>query len=102
MWPPPSTRGRRPAAARSRSRCAAAAQPPPSWRSRSRGERRRDGTGGRMRLLIVEDDREAAEAMSRGLAEAGHEPVVAADGEAGFKAAHDGRFDVMVVDRMLP
>ena len=55
-----------------------------------------------MRLLIVEDDLEASEAMTLGLAEAGHECIVAGDGEAGFSAAHDGRYDVMVVDRMLP
>ncbi|HEY3800837.1 MAG TPA: response regulator transcription factor [Caulobacteraceae bacterium] len=55
-----------------------------------------------MRLLIVEDDAEASEAMSRGLSEAGHACVVAGDGEAGFNAAHDGQYDVMVVDRMMP
>jgi two-component system OmpR family response regulator len=55
-----------------------------------------------MRLLIVEDDAEASEAMKLGLAEAGHQCVVCADGEAGFRAAAEGRFDVMVVDRMLP
>ena len=55
-----------------------------------------------MRLLIVEDDLEASEAMVRGLADAGHDCVTAADGEAGLKAAHDKRFDVMVVDRMMP
>jgi len=55
-----------------------------------------------MRLLIVEDDAEAADAMSRGLVEAGHECVVAEDGEKGLLIARDGRFDVMVVDRMMP
>ena len=55
-----------------------------------------------MRLLIVEDDLEASEAMVRGLADAGHACVTAPDGEAGLKAAHAGRFDVMVVDRMMP
>jgi two-component system OmpR family response regulator len=55
-----------------------------------------------MRLLIVEDDAEASDAMKLGLVEAGHECVVRADGEAGFKAAAEGRFDVLVVDRMLP
>jgi DNA-binding response OmpR family regulator len=55
-----------------------------------------------MRLLIVEDDAEASSAMARGLNEAGHEVVVAGDGEAGFNAAHQGRYDVMVVDRMMP
>ena len=55
-----------------------------------------------MRILIVEDDLQAADAMERGLGEAGHACVVAADGEAGFTAAHDGDYDVMVVDRMMP
>ena len=36
-----------------------------------------------MRILIVEDDLEAAEAMERGLSEAGFECVRAADGEVG-------------------
>ena len=55
-----------------------------------------------MKLLIVEDDIEAAEVMLRGLAEAGHECVSAPDGEAGLIAAKGAKFDVMVVDRMMP
>jgi two-component system OmpR family response regulator len=55
-----------------------------------------------MRLLIVEDDAEASEAMARGLTEAGHECITAPDGEAGFTAAHKGGFDVLIVDRMMP
>jgi two-component system OmpR family response regulator len=55
-----------------------------------------------MRLLIVEDDAEASEAMARGLTEAGHECQTADDGEAGFAASRRGRFDVMIVDRMMP
>jgi len=55
-----------------------------------------------MRLLIVEDDAEASEAMARGLSEAGHQCTVAPDGEKGLLAAHDGDFDVMIVDRMMP
>jgi two-component system OmpR family response regulator len=55
-----------------------------------------------MRILIVEDDLEAAEAMERGLAEAGCTCVRAADGEEGLAAARDGEFDVMIVDRMMP
>jgi len=39
-----------------------------------------------MRLLIVEDDAEASEAMARGLAEAGHDCVVQPDGEKGLLA----------------
>jgi two-component system OmpR family response regulator len=55
-----------------------------------------------VRLLIVEDDLEACQTMVRVLAEAGHECVCAADGVAGLTAAGDDRFDVLVVDRMLP
>jgi two-component system OmpR family response regulator len=55
-----------------------------------------------MRILIVEDDLEAAEAMARGLTEAGHACERAADGEEGLTAARAGEFDVMVVDRMMP
>ncbi|MBV9996863.1 MAG: response regulator transcription factor [Caulobacteraceae bacterium] len=55
-----------------------------------------------MRLLIVEDDAEAGEAMTRGLADAGHGCRVVPDGEAGLAAAREGGFDVMIVDRMTP
>src|SRR5688572_17572924 len=55
-----------------------------------------------MRLLIVEDDREAAEYLRKALREAGHVAELARDGEEGFAAAIDGDFDVLVVDRMLP
>jgi two-component system OmpR family response regulator len=55
-----------------------------------------------VRILVVEDDREAAEAMRRGLAEAGHECRWAPDGEAGLADARGGGFDILIVDRMLP
>jgi two-component system OmpR family response regulator len=55
-----------------------------------------------MKLLIVEDDLEASSAMATGLTEKGHQCETAGDGEAGLRAARDGRFDVLVVDRMMP
>jgi two-component system OmpR family response regulator len=55
-----------------------------------------------MRLLIVEDDRDAAEYLRKALREAGHVAELAPDGEVGLAAAVDGEFDVLVVDRMLP
>ncbi|MET0293848.1 MAG: response regulator transcription factor [Phenylobacterium sp.] len=55
-----------------------------------------------MRILIVEDDLEASDAMARGLAEAGCACVQAPDGEAGLQAARQGGFDVLIVDRMMP
>jgi two-component system, OmpR family, response regulator len=55
-----------------------------------------------LRILIMEDDLEAAAAMARGLAEAGFETAHAPDGAAGLTAARAGGFDVLVVDRMMP
>ncbi len=55
-----------------------------------------------MRILIIEDDIEAAEAMQRGLSEAGYECQHAADGEYGLEAARAGEFSVLIVDRMMP
>ena len=56
-----------------------------------------------MRILIVEDDLEASEAMARGLGEGGHECVTAPEGDAGLIAARaTEKFDVMIVDRMMP
>ncbi len=50
----------------------------------------------------MEDDAGAAEAMAKGLVDAGHETLIAPDGEAGLHHARSGGFDVMVVDRMMP
>ena len=55
-----------------------------------------------MKILLVEDDREAAEYLKKAFAEAGHTAHVAADGESGFLLADSGDYDVLVVDRMLP
>jgi len=55
-----------------------------------------------MRVLIVEDDEDAVRYMIKGLKEAGIAADHAADGAAGYALAVDGRYDVCVVDRMLP
>jgi len=55
-----------------------------------------------MRILLIEDDREAAGYLLRALREAGHVAEHAADGEEGIHLARSGRYDVMIVDRMLP
>jgi two-component system OmpR family response regulator len=55
-----------------------------------------------MKVLIVEDDVEAAAAMVRGLSQAGYEAQHAADGVLGLAASRKGGFDVYVVDRMMP
>jgi two-component system OmpR family response regulator len=55
-----------------------------------------------MRILVIEDDREAAQYLAKGLRESGHTVDLAADGEEGLALARDGAYDVLVVDRMLP
>ena len=55
-----------------------------------------------MKILVIEDDREAAEYIEKALGEAGHTAHVARDGETGFSLADSGEYDVLVVDRMLP
>jgi len=55
-----------------------------------------------MRLLIVEDDRDAADYVARAFREVGHVADLAADGEEGLALALDRSYDVLVIDRMLP
>ncbi|HMN87547.1 MAG TPA: response regulator transcription factor [Bauldia sp.] len=55
-----------------------------------------------MRILLIEDDREAASYLVKALREAGHVPDHAPDGEQGAEMASGGGYDVLVVDRMLP
>lgn len=55
-----------------------------------------------MRVLIIEDDLEAASYLIRGLAESGHVADHATDGEEGLRLGKGGGYDALVVDRMLP
>ncbi len=55
-----------------------------------------------MRVLVIEDDAEAAAFVSKGLREAGHVVDHALDGESGLNMAAAGDYDAYVVDRMLP
>jgi two-component system, OmpR family, response regulator len=55
-----------------------------------------------MRILIVEDDREAAAYLTKAFREAGHAADAAHDGLDGYAMAREGDYDVLVVDRMLP
>jgi two-component system OmpR family response regulator len=55
-----------------------------------------------MRILLIEDDKEAAAYLLKALREAGHVPDHAADGESGAAMASEGGYDVLIVDRMLP
>jgi len=55
-----------------------------------------------MRILIVEDDREAASYIRKGMRESGHVADHAVDGEEGLEMARAAEYDVLVVDRMMP
>jgi two-component system OmpR family response regulator len=55
-----------------------------------------------MRLLVIEDDRQAATYLIKGLTESGHVADHAADGDTGLEMGLTASYDVLVVDRMLP
>jgi len=55
-----------------------------------------------MRILVIEDDRDTAVFLTKGLAESGHVADHAGDGEDGLAMACEGVHDVLIVDRMLP
>lgn len=55
-----------------------------------------------MKLLLIEDDRDTAAFILRGLREHGNTVDHAADGIDGLVLAQTGTYDVLVVDRMLP
>lgn len=55
-----------------------------------------------MRVLIVEDDPRMLDLLRQGLEEEGHAVATAQDGETGYSTARAGRFDVVVLDVMLP
>ena len=55
-----------------------------------------------MKLLIVEDDKEAAAYLKRALSEAGHTVDCATAGRNGLMLAAGETYDVIVLDRMLP
>ena len=55
-----------------------------------------------MRILIVEDDRDAADYIARAFREVGHVADQAADGEEGLALALERQYDVLIIDRMLP
>ena len=55
-----------------------------------------------MKILVVEDNERVARFVMRGLRESGHTVDHAANGRDGLFLAASERFDVIVLDRMLP
>lgn len=54
------------------------------------------------RILVVEDEKKVASFIKRGLEEEGFSVELAADGEEGLKLATEKKFDVVLMDLMLP
>lgn len=55
-----------------------------------------------MKLLIVEDDKEAAAYLKRALSEVGHTVDAPSTGRSGLMLAAGETYDVIILDRMLP
>jgi len=54
------------------------------------------------RILVVEDQRDIADLIAMHLRDLGHQVDCVADGGKGLDAARTGRYDLMVLDVMLP
>lgn len=57
---------------------------------------------GNMRILLIEDDRQAAAYLIKGLKESGYAVDHVANAEEGGHLASQESYDAMVIDRMLP
>ena len=55
-----------------------------------------------MRILVIEEDAQLARQVSSALTEAGQDPVIVHNGERGLKKARATRFDLIVLDIILP
>ena len=55
-----------------------------------------------MRILVIEDQKKMSAVLEKGLREAGYEVETARDGVTGEELARNGRFDLLLVDVMLP
>jgi two-component system OmpR family response regulator len=55
-----------------------------------------------MRILVIEDDKEAASYLVKGLSDSGHRVDLAEHGRIGLDVARRENFDALIVDRMLP
>lgn len=60
------------------------------------------GSAAALRLLLVEDNRDACDTLQRYLSLEGHEVHVAYDGQAGLLAAGSGDYDALICDLGLP
>jgi two-component system copper resistance phosphate regulon response regulator CusR len=57
---------------------------------------------GRMRILVVEDERDAAEVLAKGLREHAYAVDIAADGATALEQAATNDYDLFILDVLLP
>jgi two-component system OmpR family response regulator len=55
-----------------------------------------------MKILIIEDDKQVSDYVTKGMKEAGHTIDSSADGKDGLFLATTESYDVIILDRMLP
>ncbi|MEL7004678.1 MAG: response regulator, partial [Bacteroidota bacterium] len=55
-----------------------------------------------MRILLVDDEVELTEPLSRVLKREGYSVQIAHDGETGYDLAVSGKFDLLILDWMMP
>ena len=55
-----------------------------------------------MRILLIEDEKKTAAFLTKGLREGGFKVDVARDGQTGIELARASKFDLLIVDVMLP
>jgi two-component system, OmpR family, copper resistance phosphate regulon response regulator CusR len=55
-----------------------------------------------MRILVIEDEKKTAAFLAKGLREAGFAVDLAQDGQTGLELARTTKFDLLIVDIMLP
>jgi DNA-binding response OmpR family regulator len=67
-----------------------------------RGSSPRFASLARVRLLLLEDDRETADTLAQGLGREGHDVTVARDVAGALALVEEDRFDAAVLDLMVP
>ena len=55
-----------------------------------------------MRILVIEDDKDVASYLSKGLKESGYVADCADNGKTGLQMAVSEDYDLLIVDRMMP
>lgn len=55
-----------------------------------------------MKILVIEDEQSVSSFIRKGLEEQGHEVTQAFDGSTGLRAAIQHRFDLLILDLILP